>query len=122
MATRWNRYFERQQEDPEMKDLVERELATLRIGSAIAQLREKRHLTQTQLAARAGMSASKISAIESSPKNIEVATLIRIASALGCELRAEFVRPKAKRGVRLASAARGKRDVVNGGQRKTFSG
>ena len=26
MATRWNRYFEQQQEDPEMKDLVEQEL------------------------------------------------------------------------------------------------
>jgi transcriptional regulator with XRE-family HTH domain len=91
MATRWNRYLERQEEDPEMKDLVERELASLRLGAAIARMREKRHLTQTQLAARAGMSASKISAIESCPKNIELATLIRIARALGYQFKTEFV-------------------------------
>jgi transcriptional regulator with XRE-family HTH domain len=107
MATRWNRYFEQQQEDPEMKDLVEQELATLRLGTTIAQMRERHHLTQTQLAARAGMSASKISAIETGPKNIELATLIRIATALGYQFRPEFVPTKTKRRGRLAIAARG---------------
>jgi transcriptional regulator with XRE-family HTH domain len=97
MASRWNRYFERQQQDPEMKDLVEQELATLRLGTTIARMRERRHLTQTQLAARAGMSASKISAIETGPKNVEVATLIRIATALGYQFKPEFVPAKARR-------------------------
>ena len=106
MTTRWNPYLERQLEDPEMKDLVDRELATLRLGAAIARIREKHHLTQTQLAARAGMSASKISAIESSPKNIELATLIRIATALGYEFKAEFVPTRAKRRRHLAAAVR----------------
>jgi transcriptional regulator with XRE-family HTH domain len=104
MATRWNRYFERQKEDPEMKELVEQELATLRLGSAIAHMREKRHLTQTELAARAGMSASKISSIESCPKNIELATLIRIARALGYQFKAEFVPAEATRRARFAAA------------------
>jgi transcriptional regulator with XRE-family HTH domain len=107
MATRWNRYFERQQEDPEMKDLVEQELATLRLGTTIARMRERHHLTQTQLAARAGMSASKISAIETGPKNVELATLIRIATALGYQFKPEFVPAKTKRRGRLAIAARG---------------
>jgi transcriptional regulator with XRE-family HTH domain len=96
MATRWGRYFERQQADPGMKNLIERELASLRLGTEIARMRAEQHLTQTQLAARAGMSASKISAIESSPKNVELATLIRIATALGYQFRTEFVRTKKK--------------------------
>jgi len=96
VATRWNRYFERQMQDPELKGLVERELATLRLGVAIAKMREKRNLTQTQLAALAGMSASKISAIEGNPRNVELATLIRIVAALGYNFRPEFVPAKAK--------------------------
>ena len=74
-----------------MKDLVEQELATLRVGTTIARMRERHHLTQTQLAARAGMSASKISAIEAGPKNVELATLIRIAAALGHQFKPKFV-------------------------------
>src|SRR5438445_12045565 len=91
MATRWNRYYERQLENPEMKALVERELVNLRLGAAIARIRQKQHLSQTQLGARAGMSAAKISAIENSSKNVELATVIRIALALGYRLRSEFV-------------------------------
>lgn len=109
MATRWNRYFERQQEDPEMKELVDQELATLRLGTTIAQMRERHHLTQTQLAARAGMSASKISAIETAPKNVELATLIRIATALGYQFKLEFVPAKTKRRTQAATAERGRR-------------
>ena len=104
MATRWNRHFERQLEDPGMKKLVERELANLRLGADIARMREERHLTQTQLAARAGMSASKISAIESSAKNVEIATLIRIARALGYQFKLEFVPTRARRRERLRAA------------------
>lgn len=77
-----------------MKNLIERELAVLRLGTTIARIREKRKLTQTQLAAKAGMSASKISAIESGPKNVELSTLIRIASALGYRFVPEFVPAK----------------------------
>jgi len=106
MATRWNRYFEQQQEDPEMKDLVEQELATLRLGTTIARMREKHHLTQTQLAARAGMTASKISAIETGPKNVELATLIRIAAALGYQFKPEFVPARTKRRAEPATAGR----------------
>jgi len=91
MATRWKRYYKRQLQDPEMKELVERELASLRLGAEIARIREKRHLSQTQLAARAGMSASKISAMENSPRNVELGTLIRIARALGYRIRPEFI-------------------------------
>lgn len=107
MATRWDRYYKRQLDDLEMRGLVEKELANLRLGAEIARIREKRHLSQTQLAARAGMSASKISAIESSPRNVELATLIRIANALGYQFKPEFVPAKTgrRRQLRAARAA-----------------
>jgi transcriptional regulator with XRE-family HTH domain len=104
MESRWNRYFERQQQDPEIKDLVEQELATLRLGTTIVRMRERHHLTQTQLAARAGMSTSKISAIETGPKNVELATLIRIATALGYQFRPEFVPANGRKRAQSATA------------------
>lgn len=97
MATRWNRYYGLQMEDPELKELVERELANLRLGAAIARMRQKSRLTQTQLAARTGMSASKISALENSSKNLELRTLIRIASALGYQFVPDFVPVKPRK-------------------------
>jgi len=107
MATRWSLYYRRQMEDPEMKDLVESELANLRLGAEVARMRAKRRLSQTQLAARAGMSASKISAIERSAKNVELATVVRIARALGYQFRPKFVEVKSnhRRPRRVRSAA-----------------
>jgi len=81
MPTRWNRFIRRQVADEKLKVLVEEELAALRIGAQIAKLREEEKLTQTKLAARAGIPSSKISAIESSPKNLTIGTLVRIARA-----------------------------------------
>jgi len=104
MTTRWDRYYKRQLKDPEMRKLVEQELAALNIGVQIARLRAKRHLTQTQLAAKAGMSAPKISAIESSAKNVKLATLIRIANALECQFKSEFIPTKTSRRERLRAA------------------
>jgi transcriptional regulator with XRE-family HTH domain len=77
----------------------------LRTGALIARVREQLRLSQTQLAVGAGMSASKISAIESSPRNIELATLIRIAHALGYECKLELVPTKRRDRGRLRSAS-----------------
>jgi transcriptional regulator with XRE-family HTH domain len=77
-----------------MKELVEKELANLSVGIQIARLREQRGLSQTQLAARAGMSAPKISVLECSPKDAKLSTLIRIARAMGLGLKVEFVSEK----------------------------
>jgi len=92
MATRWSNYYARQVQDPVMRELVEKELASLNVGIQIARLREKRGLSQTQLAARAGMSAPKISVLECSTKDAKLSTLIRIAGAMGLGLKVEFVR------------------------------
>lgn len=87
---RWNRYYRQQTGNDHMKRLVEEELTNLRLGAQIAKLREQENLSQTQLAARAQMSAPKISVIENKPKDLKVATLLRIAHALNSELEIRF--------------------------------
>ena len=83
-TTNWDLYFRKQLGDPETRELIEGEIESLRVGTQIARMRQKRRLSQAQLAARAGMSAPNISRIENSPaQNITLETLVRIARALG---------------------------------------
>jgi transcriptional regulator with XRE-family HTH domain len=93
---RYQRYYEKQMQDEKMKGLIEKEIANLDIGIRLARLRAEQHLNQTQLAARAGMNASKISKIESSPANLTLNTLTRLAEALGAIVKIEFVPKKNK--------------------------
>ena len=109
--TRWNRFYQKQMEDKKLKALVEEELEVLRIGAKIAALREEEGLTQTKLAARAGMPSSKISALENSPHNLEIATLVRIARAANRELKISFA---SHRPSRMIKPARNQRSKVRG--------
>jgi transcriptional regulator with XRE-family HTH domain len=93
---RYQRYYEKQMQDEKMKGFIEKEIANLDIGIRLARLRAEQHLNQTQLAARAGMRASKISKIESSPANLTLNTLTRLAGALGATVKIEFVPKKNK--------------------------
>ena len=117
--TRWNRFYQKQMEDKDFKALVEEELEVLRIGAKIAALREEEGLTQTKLAARAGMPSSKISAIENSPHNLEIATLVRIARAANRELKISFAPHRPSRMTRITrsqrSKVRGKSESKRGG-------
>ncbi len=88
--TRWKRFYDEQMKDEQLRVLVEEELEALRIGEKVARLRKSEGLTQTRLAARAGMAASKVSAIENSPQNVELATLVRIARAANKKLKISF--------------------------------
>ena len=88
--TRWNRYYKKQVQDKEFKALVEQELASLRIGARLAAVREEEGLTQTRLAARAGMASSKVSAIENQPQNLELGTLVRLALAANRKVKVTF--------------------------------
>ena len=94
MATRWNRFYKKQMENQRLRDLVERELENLQLGIQIAQLRQEERLSQTKLAAMADMSAPKISAMENEPRNLTIATLIRVAHALGSKVEIKLVRQK----------------------------
>ena len=83
-ATNWDLYFQKQLSDPDMRALIEEELESLRVGMQIARWRQKKGLSQAQLATRAGMSAPNISRLENSPaQNITLETLVKIARALG---------------------------------------
>jgi len=94
VATRWNRFYKKQMENQRLRDLVERELENLQLGIQIAQLRQEERLSQTKLAAMADMSAPKISAMENEPRNLTIATLIRVAHALGSKVEIKLVRQK----------------------------
>ena len=94
MATGWNRFYKKQMENQRLRDLVERELENLQLGIQIAQLRQEERLSQTKLAAMADMSAPKISAMENEPRNLTIATLIRVAHALGSKVEIKLVRQK----------------------------
>ena len=106
MANHLERYYERQMQDPGIRDLVEKELADLEVGIQIARLRVEENLNQTQLAARAGMNASKISQIESSPRNVTLSTLTRLAHALNRRVKIEFIPVKAKKTARAVARKR----------------
>lgn len=85
--TNWQRYYNEQMDDPAMRRLIEDELTSLEIGVQIAKLRQEAGLTQTQLAARVGMSAPNISRIESSPgQNLTLQTLVKLFGALDHEM------------------------------------
>lgn len=88
--TRWKKFYENQMQDEELRALVKEELEALRIGEKIAKLRQEKGLTQTKLAAKAGMTASKVSAIENFPQNVELATLIKLARAANKKLKVSF--------------------------------
>jgi transcriptional regulator with XRE-family HTH domain len=87
-----------------MREMVEKELASLKIGVQIARLRAKHRWNQTELAARARMSAPKVSRIESGPANVQLDTLIRLARALGARVEVKLV--DEKRASRRANSLR----------------
>jgi DNA-binding XRE family transcriptional regulator len=94
MTSRWRRFYEKQMEDGELRELVEAELENLQLGVQIAKLRAAENLSQTKLAAKAEMSAPKISAMENEPLNLTIGTLIRVAHALGSRVEIKLVRRK----------------------------
>ena len=105
MATRFDRYYEKQMENANVRAAVEKELVSLDLGIQIARAREAKHMNQTQLAAKAGMNASKISRIENSAQNLTLNTLNRIAEALDRKVNIELVQKEGKRpGVAVAVA------------------
>jgi len=93
---RLDRYIARQMKDPAFRKRVEKEVAELEVGILIARLRQSLKMNQTELAARAGMNASKISRIESSAKNVTLNTLTRVAQALNKRVKISFVSAERK--------------------------
>lgn len=93
MRERKNRYTEfkkRVLARPEVRESFEAGLDVLRLAVSLAELREKRGLTQTQLAAQLRTSPAVISRIENG-SNVELKTLQKIVQALHAQLKIELV-------------------------------
>lgn len=66
------------------------------VSRIIREIREKRGLSMTELAARSGLSRAMISFVESEFRNPSLETLLRISLALETDL-AEIIRDASKR-------------------------
>ena len=105
MTTRWKRFYQKQMGNAKLRELVESELENLQLGVQIAKLRAEENLSQTKLAAKAEMSAPKISAMENEPRNLTIGTLIRVAHALDRRVEIKLVRRKGTKARRRREGA-----------------
>ena len=80
--TRFERFKARALKDPGIRRAYEEGLEDLRIAVRLAELREQRGMTQTELAAKIHTSAAVISRLERG-QNVEFKTLKKVAAALG---------------------------------------
>ena len=60
------------------RDQYEQEFEAFKLGVLIQEMREKRNMTQEQLAAKCGTTKSYISRIENNASDIRLSTLMRI--------------------------------------------
>jgi len=72
---------------------------TLEVGRTIRHWRKQAELTQTELAARAGIAQGDLSRLETGQgvRGATIAIVERVAQALGLEVAIQFVDPAAKR-------------------------
>jgi transcriptional regulator with XRE-family HTH domain len=100
-------------QSPGFQAQVEEELASINVAQDLGALRESRGLSQAQLADRLGVTQSAIAQLESArPKNVELRTLVRVATALGARVDVSIrplrradrsSRPRTPKASRLAS-------------------
>lgn len=87
----FERQLERHLADPHFAKAFRDELGKLRIGARIAQLRERRGLTQKELAEKIHPTQSVISRMENADyDNYSIRTLRKVASALQARLVIDF--------------------------------
>lgn len=77
--------------DPELARAVEERLAEMRVEQELVALREKRGLTQKELAVRIGTTQPYVAKLESGRvQNLGLKTLVKYATALGSQLTVRF--------------------------------
>jgi len=95
-------------QSPAFQAQVEEELAAINVAQDLVALRESRGLSQAQLADRLGITQSAIAQLESAqPKNVELRTLVRVATALGAHVDVS-IRPRRQAERKLRQRARPK--------------
>ncbi len=73
--------------NPEFRKAFTEEMSRIKLAHEIRTLREKRHMTQGEVAEKAEMPRSVIARIESGTHNFSIATLHKIASVFDREIR-----------------------------------
>jgi DNA-binding XRE family transcriptional regulator len=84
-------YLNKQLESPKFRKHYSEFGKQLEIAYQILQLRKKVGMSQVELARRIGTTQGNIARIESGKQNFTTEILVRIARALGKEVRVEFV-------------------------------
>jgi len=92
---RYQQFKARALRNPRVRRAYEEDLEDLRIAVSLAELRERRGLTQTELAAKIHTSPAVISRLERG-HNVEFKTLKKVAAALGARLTVELLAPDAR--------------------------
>ena len=91
-ARRFRDYLKEQLKDPAVREAYEEEGLFVELAIQIAHLRQRKGLTQRQLAKRLHTSQQTISRLES-PRNgsLSLRTLVRLAHALGKEVKVQLI-------------------------------
>lgn len=87
-GSRYQQFKARALSKPEIRKAYEEGLDDLRVAVRVAELREKRGMTQTELAAKIHTSPAVISRLERG-RNVELKTLRKVAAALDARLTVE---------------------------------
>ncbi|MBU2579849.1 helix-turn-helix transcriptional regulator [Patescibacteria group bacterium] len=88
----FDKHLAEELKNPEFKKYYNEYGKQLEIAYQILQLRKKSKMSQAELAKKIGTKQSNIARMEKGQQNFTTETLQRIASALGRELRIEFVK------------------------------
>lgn len=81
-----NEVFAKSEKDPRWKAAYSEADLEVRLALQIAKARQKAHLNQAELAKAIGTTQSGISRIEHGEQNLTIATLQKIAAAVGSEV------------------------------------
>ena len=89
---RFRDYLHEQLRDPAIRKAYEEEEVLVELAIQIARLRQQKRLSQRELAHRLHTSQQMVSRLES-PRNgsLSIRTLLKLAHALGKELKVQFV-------------------------------
>ena len=85
-------------------DKAEKNPALVALGKQIRRMRESRHISQEDFAFKAGIDRSYYGSIERGQRNVAALNLMRIASALNCEVGELFPDLQAVRGLLAGSS------------------
>lgn len=91
MGKNFRETLNEQLKDPAFKKEWEALEPERQIMYAMLEGREKKHLTQAELAQATGINQANISRLENGTANPSLRTLKRLAAGMGMELRLEFV-------------------------------